>query len=975
MDQNDDLSRRPVRILSLDGDLSGGLSTLIIANRLSQQLGKPGSPKKLCEAFDLIVGSGVGGLIALLLGRLALDVQQAIVKFKTLWSSLSESQAQRRYLWRRTGNLAPLKDFMSGLQGMEPFQTSVTSCRTLALTSYHNLLTIQPVCLRSYATRAPPRHTWTVTEVACATMSNPSHFETCTIDGQVYQDASGSGAMNPAEIARHEAINLEDPVWQERLKSGGMVMVSIGTGIPTILRQAGNREAVAETYRASARDAGRVHSDLFAYFQQSRYYRFNGPEIGNLRIFDSLSEQLVEPLTETYLQGAQVKVKLRNCAVALKVFANNLLQAASGILTWVLLSGGSYSESLFIGAIWNHFLKFSLLQTPIDLPSLPSETSSLPGSSAQNDPILLWDVPTKPIIFGREEECAQLLQHIKDGSHVAIAGVGGLGKSTLSLHVLHHPEIETPLGTRRHFVRCDQIVTSTALQEKLLLSVRGKPFNSTEDGPLFLALKGVLHGDSLLIVLDNFEDPYNSADQSAVVDFLEILVEIPNLTLIITTRNATVADLNFSGGRSIQLLELTPLLPEDAMKLFNRRSYNRYSLDPFLPDLLRLLDGHPLTITLMASYSRQAPSLKYMVDQWENCITTSPTYATSLTYARASRMNNLQFALDLSMDSLKIQSTMYATELLSVLALLPFGIRLEDAFAPDDREISIAVRAVLATSLAYIDERVQKVDFKYLRTLVPVSTYLRNRLPAPDPCFVRRIATTLFKAVDSVEWTAQLRYSSEGVINRVHTLTLLADYTGQQSLNVAGDEFEIARGLALARVVDVNMEWLYVLEPMRAARNWTMEKVRKNAMGFLDQDLREQVSSEQVSVDRSLVAMDLARGYGCTDEAYWTPERHQEAEAWEDWFEAMVFDQLAYHDLPTGRSADEDIFRLGRHAVRMGLMGERATVEYWKSGWEMYEARVHPESAEKEWRDLMEEEEREFERLASEREGRQAAVL
>ncbi|KAK4698854.1 hypothetical protein P7C70_g7414, partial [Phenoliferia sp. Uapishka_3] len=598
-----------------------------------------------------------------------------------------------------------------------------------------------------------------------------------------------------------------------------------------------------------------------------------------------------------------------------------------------------------------------------------------PNSGQPANTIALSMNPTAPNLFGRDESRDRILQILAANDHVAIAGVGGLGKSTLSLSILHNPNIEARFGTRRHFIRCDQVNTSIRLQEEILLSVRGRPFNSTEDGHLLLALTGVLYGSPLFLILDNFEDPYNSTDQSAVVSFLEILVEISTLTFIITTRNATVANLTSPGGRSIRLLELTTLTVEDSAKLFNTKSDFKYSNDPLLPKLLRLLDGHPLTITLTAANSRQAPSLNSMINKWEEWS------ATGLTYGPATRHGNLKFALDLSFNSKEIRKTKYAIDLLSVLAILPSGLSLEAVHAVGDPKMPIAVQAVLATSLAYITEYQDYLSgdpvTKYLRTLVPVSTYLRNRLSAPDPRFVRRIATTLFKAIGSGEWTIPdegYRFRSD-IRPRILTLKILADHAGQQPPNVAGDEFEIARGLALACLIEHGYEGLqvqFVLEPMRAARRQTMEKARKRAMGFLDQDLREQISIDQVSLDRTLMAMDLARGYGCTDEAYWTPERHQEAEAWEEWFEAVMLDLLANFCLPLGRSADEDIFRLGRHAIRMGLMP--GSVGGWKSGREEYDETERPESAEKEWRDLMEVEEREFERLASEREGQQAAV-
>lgn len=77
--------RRKVRILSLDGGGIRGYSTLVILGELMHQIyvqqngGR--APKaaqdvpRPCDYFDLIGGNGTGGLIALMLGRMRMDVE------------------------------------------------------------------------------------------------------------------------------------------------------------------------------------------------------------------------------------------------------------------------------------------------------------------------------------------------------------------------------------------------------------------------------------------------------------------------------------------------------------------------------------------------------------------------------------------------------------------------------------------------------------------------------------------------------------------------------------------------------------------------------------------------------------------------------------------------------------------------------------------------------------------------------------
>jgi patatin-like phospholipase/acyl hydrolase len=69
-----DFMRRP-RILSIDGPGIRGLGSLLILKRLMKRVADAlnlDAPALPCECFDLIGGVGMGGLIAIMLGRLGM---------------------------------------------------------------------------------------------------------------------------------------------------------------------------------------------------------------------------------------------------------------------------------------------------------------------------------------------------------------------------------------------------------------------------------------------------------------------------------------------------------------------------------------------------------------------------------------------------------------------------------------------------------------------------------------------------------------------------------------------------------------------------------------------------------------------------------------------------------------------------------------------------------------------------------------
>lgn len=70
-------------LLSLDGGGVRGLSSLFILKRVMEAI-DPKNPPKPCDYFDMICGTSTGGLIALMLGRMGLSVDEAIAAYDEL---------------------------------------------------------------------------------------------------------------------------------------------------------------------------------------------------------------------------------------------------------------------------------------------------------------------------------------------------------------------------------------------------------------------------------------------------------------------------------------------------------------------------------------------------------------------------------------------------------------------------------------------------------------------------------------------------------------------------------------------------------------------------------------------------------------------------------------------------------------------------------------------------------------------------
>ena len=71
-----DVPPHGLRLLALDGGGVRGLSPLLILEQLMERI-NPVSPPKPCDYFDLIGGTSTGGLIALMLGRMRMSIEEA----------------------------------------------------------------------------------------------------------------------------------------------------------------------------------------------------------------------------------------------------------------------------------------------------------------------------------------------------------------------------------------------------------------------------------------------------------------------------------------------------------------------------------------------------------------------------------------------------------------------------------------------------------------------------------------------------------------------------------------------------------------------------------------------------------------------------------------------------------------------------------------------------------------------------------
>ncbi|KAJ7926697.1 P-loop containing nucleoside triphosphate hydrolase protein, partial [Mycena leptocephala] len=275
--------------------------------------------------------------------------------------------------------------------------------------------------------------------------------------------------------------------------------------------------------------------------------------------------------------------------------------------------------------------------------------------------------PASPKIFhGRDSELKELIDILLDyPARAAIMGPGGMGNTTLAMSALHHPAI-TEKYNLRHFISCESANTCADMVAIIGSHLGLEPSN--------LLSKIILHQlarcGPCLVVLDNFETPWEPINsRGQVEDFLSSLADIPSLALLLTMRGAERPG-KTKWNRPF-LAPLEPLGPAASRQIFVEVADEPNSREQSaLDDLLELSGSLPLAISLMANLA-SVEGYSSTLARWE-------TENTAILSDGHDKRSNLEKSITLSINSPRISSSPYAKDLISLLSLLPDGIRPED---------------------------------------------------------------------------------------------------------------------------------------------------------------------------------------------------------------------------------------------------------------------------------------------------------
>ncbi|KZV62636.1 hypothetical protein PENSPDRAFT_657965 [Peniophora sp. CONT] len=352
------------------------------------------------------------------------------------------------------------------------------------------------------------------------------------------------------------------------------------------------------------------------------------------------------------------------------------------------------------------------------------------GSDVPRDPAsnpVSFILPPPPAIFhGRAREVDHIVNLILDKppARVAVLGSGGIGKTSIALAVLHHPEVEKRYGEARFFMSCEAVSTVDGVLQEFLKMFKLASDAQSRSTPRDILLSHLRVLPPTILCLDNLETPWD-VDPSSVESLLADMASLFHFNLLVTTRGG-------DRPRGVAwtkpfLPEITPLTLEAALDTWDAICDSH---DDYSELLVKAVDLVPLAVTLLAQLALTETS-EVLWSRWE----LEQTRLLQTARGPEHRLNSVERSIVLSLTSPTLRDKEHVLNFFSVLCTLPQGIpescisAFSDTFVALIPDLRRSVGILKQCSLAYTS------DDRFLRVLSPIRHYIQRHHPCSDGPF------------------------------------------------------------------------------------------------------------------------------------------------------------------------------------------------------------------------------------------------
>ncbi|KAH8833241.1 hypothetical protein DL96DRAFT_1705245 [Flagelloscypha sp. PMI_526] len=448
-----------LRLLSFDG---GGLhcisQALIIQDtlrRIEHDLSLP-SPPKVSDYFDMICGSGFGGLLAIMCGILHMTGDQLVDELVSLFNTVFSEHldVDSRTVRYEEALKSMVERYSEKGSSGSMISDNDGRCKTfVCAASSHNVA--HPRLFRNYRTRANTSPDCPIYQAARATTALPEVFNPIFIGQELLGETFSSGELrwiNPADELTRDALSAFDATRHVTC------IVSIGSGHPQHLSLLNDR---ADIFRRMASDCEKLADDLERRFVNTPdvYRRVNVQQgFQDLDRFDMVTIEQVVSHTRAFLLSAQAIFHLDSLVEdLLRRPSRVLVQSACGVLP--------------------------------------------PTSKVMR---LKHVPPPTPYFVGRVSLLQKLYNYFfleKDLCHIAVLyGLGGSGKTQGSLKFIQQCQ-QSGRFTEIFFVNASSMLT---LENDLKAIAASKSLGTSMDDTIHFLRN---HKAEWLLFLDNADDP------------------------------------------------------------------------------------------------------------------------------------------------------------------------------------------------------------------------------------------------------------------------------------------------------------------------------------------------------------------------------------------------------------------------------------------------------------------------------------